>query len=53
MRTNHAFRLRNFEEAPITFAPTYKYDPGTHDYDSSEKRRIPAWYVFGMILIRT
>ncbi|OXG49265.1 type I inositol-1,4,5-trisphosphate 5-phosphatase 1 [Cryptococcus neoformans] len=43
MRTNHAFRLRNFEEAPITFAPTYKYDPGTHDYDSSEKRRIPAW----------
>ncbi|EAL20507.1 hypothetical protein CNBE4270 [Cryptococcus deneoformans B-3501A] len=43
MRTNHAFRLRNFEEAPITFAPTYKYNPGTHDYDSSEKRRIPAW----------
>ncbi|KIR73583.1 type I inositol-1,4,5-trisphosphate 5-phosphatase 1 [Cryptococcus deuterogattii CA1014] len=43
MRTNHAFRLRNFAEAPITFAPTYKYDPGTHDYDSSEKRRIPAW----------
>ncbi|WWC63188.1 uncharacterized protein I303_105788 [Kwoniella dejecticola CBS 10117] len=43
MRSNHAFRLRNFEEAPITFAPTYKYNPGTNDYDSSEKRRIPAW----------
>ncbi|WWC90809.1 uncharacterized protein L201_005746 [Kwoniella dendrophila CBS 6074] len=43
MRSNHAFRLRSFEEAPITFAPTYKYNPGTHDYDSSEKRRIPAW----------
>ncbi|WVF72695.1 hypothetical protein IAT40_007513 [Kwoniella sp. CBS 6097] len=43
MRTNHAFRLRNFEEAPINFAPTYKYNPGTQDYDSSEKRRIPAW----------
>lgn len=49
MRTNHAFRLRNFAEAPITFAPTYKYDPGTHDYDSSEKRRIPAWYISHMI----
>ncbi|OCF57415.1 hypothetical protein L486_04873 [Kwoniella mangroviensis CBS 10435] len=43
MRSNHAFRLRSFEEAPITFPPTYKYNPGTHDYDSSEKRRIPAW----------
>ncbi|WRT68300.1 uncharacterized protein IL334_005276 [Kwoniella shivajii] len=43
MRSNHAFRLRNFEEAPITFAPTYKYNPGSNDYDSSEKRRIPAW----------
>jgi len=43
MRTNHAFRLRSFEEAPITFAPTYKYNSGTNDYDSSEKRRIPAW----------
>ncbi|WVQ99909.1 hypothetical protein IAU59_007052 [Kwoniella sp. CBS 9459] len=43
MRSNHAFRLRSFEEAPINFAPTYKYNPGTQDYDSSEKRRIPAW----------
>lgn len=43
MRGNHAFRLRSFEEAPITFAPTYKFDRGTDEYDSSEKRRIPAW----------
>ncbi|ODO06654.1 hypothetical protein I350_04012 [Cryptococcus amylolentus CBS 6273] len=43
MRTNHAFRLRSFEEPPINFKPTYKYNPGTHDYDTSEKRRIPAW----------
>lgn len=43
MRGNHAFRLRSFEEAPIVFAPTYKFNRGTSDYDSSEKRRIPAW----------
>lgn len=42
-RRNPAFRLRAFEELPITFAPTYKYDVGTDNYDTSEKRRSPAW----------
>ncbi|CEG64842.1 hypothetical protein RMATCC62417_01751 [Rhizopus microsporus] len=32
-----------FEEGPITFLPTYKYDPGTNQYDTSEKRRAPSW----------
>lgn len=32
-----------FHEAPINFAPTYKYDPGTNIYDTGEKRRAPAW----------
>ncbi len=32
-----------YEEGPITFAPTYKYDNGSDQYDSSEKQRIPAW----------
>lgn len=27
----------DFEEAPITFRPTYKFDTGTSVYDTSEK----------------
>lgn len=42
-RKNPGFRLRAFNEATITFAPTYKYDVGSDLYDSSEKRRSPAW----------
>ncbi|KUI71276.1 hypothetical protein VM1G_06934 [Cytospora mali] len=37
------FKLRAFEEMPIMFAPTYKYDVGTDNYDTSEKKRSPAW----------
>lgn len=32
-----------FHEMPIEFPPTYKFDPGTRQYDTSEKLRIPAW----------
>jgi hypothetical protein len=42
-KRNPAFRLRAFRELPITFAPTYKYDVGTDNYDTSEKKRSPAW----------
>ncbi|KAI9103073.1 SacI homology domain-containing protein [Phlyctochytrium arcticum] len=35
--------FEGFQEGPITFDPTYKYDNGTHMYDTSEKARSPAW----------
>ena len=42
-RRNPGFRVRAFDEFPIGFAPTYKYDVGSDRYDTSEKRRAPAW----------
>ena len=32
-----------YDEGPISFPPTYKYDNGTDSYDTTEKARIPAW----------
>ncbi|KAL2017890.1 hypothetical protein VTK56DRAFT_1546 [Thermocarpiscus australiensis] len=32
-----------YSEPRITFMPTYKFDIGSDEYDSSEKARIPAW----------
>ncbi|CAH0397939.1 unnamed protein product [Chilo suppressalis] len=35
--------FRDFKEAPITFPPTYKYDPGSQQFDTSSKQRAPAY----------
>ena len=43
MKYNRGFRLRTFQEGPLTFAPTYKYDRRSTEFDTSEKRRTPAW----------
>ncbi|KAM6903045.1 inositol polyphosphate 5-phosphatase K, partial [Xenentodon cancila] len=35
--------LEGFMEGPLNFPPTYKFDVGTHTYDTSAKKRKPAW----------
>uniref|UniRef100_A0A7I5EBA2 phosphoinositide 5-phosphatase n=1 Tax=Haemonchus contortus TaxID=6289 RepID=A0A7I5EBA2_HAECO len=35
--------FHNFNEGPLSFPPTYKYDTFSDDYDTSEKCRAPAW----------
>ena len=33
----------SFEESPINFPPTYKFDVNTSNYDTSSKKRIPSY----------
>jgi hypothetical protein len=40
---NPMFGFRGFFESDINFAPTFKYDPYSTSYDTSEKRRVPAY----------
>ncbi|RKP15480.1 Endonuclease/exonuclease/phosphatase [Piptocephalis cylindrospora] len=35
--------FEGFKEGEVEFCPTYKYDIGTNQFDTSEKRRLPAW----------
>ncbi|XP_019639348.1 PREDICTED: synaptojanin-1-like [Branchiostoma belcheri] len=35
--------FKGFQEGQTNFAPTYKYDLFSDDYDTSEKCRCPAW----------
>uniref|UniRef100_A0A3B3YFS7 Uncharacterized protein n=1 Tax=Poecilia mexicana TaxID=48701 RepID=A0A3B3YFS7_9TELE len=35
--------LEGFQEGPLRFPPTYKFDVGTNTYDTSGKKRKPAW----------
>lgn len=33
----------HFDEAPLKFMPTYKFDPRSDVYDTSKKKRVPSW----------
>ncbi|XP_055432944.1 inositol polyphosphate 5-phosphatase K isoform X2 [Bubalus kerabau] len=35
--------LREFQEGSLLFPPTYKFDKNSNNYDTSEKKRKPAW----------
>ncbi|OAE26899.1 hypothetical protein AXG93_4762s1090 [Marchantia polymorpha subsp. ruderalis] len=35
--------FNGFIEGPLSFKPTYKFDVGTDNYDSSHKERVPSW----------
>ena len=35
--------MNRFSEGELNFDPTYKYDDHSNSYDTSQKKRIPAW----------
>ncbi|XP_020551161.1 type IV inositol polyphosphate 5-phosphatase 11 isoform X3 [Sesamum indicum] len=35
--------FNGYYEGTLSFKPTYKYDVGSSEYDTSEKVRVPAW----------
>lgn len=39
----HGLVFQHYSETTPNFLPTYKFNLGTDDYDTSEKARIPAW----------
>ncbi|WAR08974.1 OCRL-like protein [Mya arenaria] len=41
MSTNIVYK--SYSEGEINFPPTYRYDTGTDNFDTSEKARNPAW----------
>jgi hypothetical protein len=41
MKKNECFV--GFKEKPIEFAPTYKFDINSNNYDTSAKKRVPSW----------
>ncbi|KAM6985178.1 inositol polyphosphate 5-phosphatase K [Aplochiton taeniatus] len=42
MKRNEPF-LQEFDEGPLSFKPTYKFDRNSDTYDTSGKKRKPAW----------
>lgn len=43
LEMSHKGAFAGFREDPVKFYPTYKFDKGTSNYDTSEKQRVPSW----------
>ena len=35
--------FKDYKEDPISFPPTFKYDTGTNEFDTSSKQRVPSY----------
>lgn len=44
-RTNPSIVFKDFQEGYLNFLPTFKYDLNSDVYDTSEKKRVPSWYI--------
>lgn len=40
---SEGFIFRGYSEDTVKFPPTYKYDPGTNQFDTSSKKRVPSY----------
>ena len=40
---SEGFIFRGYSEDKVKFPPTYKYDPGTNQFDTSSKKRVPSY----------
>ena len=43
LQRKEKFVFNDFNEGPLNFPPTYKYNLNEDSYDNSEKCRTPAW----------
>jgi phosphatidylinositol-bisphosphatase len=41
--SNCRINLCDFKEAEINFIPTYKFNPGTNNYELGKEEKIPGW----------
>ena len=43
--------FKGFAERKISFPPTFKFDPGSANYDTSQKKRVPSYTVSTFFVI--
>ncbi|CAM9866239.1 unnamed protein product, partial [Discosporangium mesarthrocarpum] len=43
MATGSGEAFTGYLEGPLSFRPTYKFNPGSDVYDTSAKQRVPSW----------